>query len=146
MARRNTGKVVRKSSIRGQHRKARKNTVLKSVYRTGKEAARGMSVVALVSLFFLIIASVFLLYQWKEFKIRQTLREITNLKLEISRLRTDIVQKEGLIQRELLNYNRISRIAYRTNRLRRSVKPPRYLEVDKTIWHHWLEKDAAEEN
>ncbi|HFB68273.1 MAG TPA: hypothetical protein ENJ66_04870 [Calditrichae bacterium] len=105
-----------------------------------------MSVVALVSLFFLIIASVFLLYQWKEFKIRQTLREITNLKLEISRLRTDIVQKEGLIQRELLNYNRISRIAYRTNRLRRSVKPPQYLEVDKTIWHHWLEKDAAEEN
>jgi len=102
--------------------------------------------VALISLFFLIVASVFLLYQWKEFKIRQTMREITNLKLEISRLRAEIVRKEGYIQRELLNYNRISRIAYRTNRLRRSVNAPHYLIVDKKIWHQWLEKDAAEQN
>jgi len=80
MGKRNTGKVVRKTRSYVQHRNTRKNTVLKSVYRTGKEAARSMSVVALISLFFLIVASVFLLYQWKEFKIRQTMREITNLK------------------------------------------------------------------
>ncbi len=143
---RRSGKVVRKKKRTVRHNGTRKATVLNTVYRKGKEAARGMSVAAIISLLFLIIASVFLMYQWKEFKIRQTLEEITALKMEISRLRTEIIRKEGYIKRELMNYNRVSRIAFKAKGLKQSVQSPTALIVDKSTWHHWLEKDEAQEN
>ncbi len=143
---RRTGRVVQKKQSISRKRNNQKGKVFRTVYKTGKEAARGMSMVAIVSLFFLMFASVFLAYQWKEFKIRQTLEQISTLKYEMARLRTEIVRKEGYIKQQLANYNRISAIASQKMGLQQSVESPQILIVDRQKWQNFLRKDAAQKN
>ena len=127
-------------------RHSSRSTIFQTVYHTGKGAVKGMSIVALVSSVFLMMTSMFLLYQWKEFRIRQTLRDIEAFKRSIYELNTEIARKQSYIQRELLNPTRIARMARRYKNLQQSLETPQYLPVDKQKWQYFLEKDASQEN
>ncbi len=125
--------------------RSRQTTVFQTVYKTGKEAARGMSVVALISLVFLMLTSVFLLYQWKEFRILQVRRQISALDRALGQLETEINHKETQI-RQLIDIHRISRIARQHANLQQSIEETGVLPVDAKKWQYFREKDASSQH